>query len=481
MNREEGLSLPETGSALGDRAGVTEGAPSGRVSSWGLLLVSSMLSSGCGAAQSDDALQDGWARDLRMLGDSVAAIHPDPYRRHGPEEWLRAVDSVVSELPRMEPHEKALAVHRILALASDGHTEPVRFAAHPSLRGEWLPLLFRRFTDGWFVRTGHRRYAELFGGRVIRIGELPVETVARRVRDYVSADNRIGALDDVGDALRLSAVLEAVGAVDSIGAAVPVTVEDSSRDERTVTVRPGDESWVTEGWVDADDVTTEAPPPLYRSIDSSYGYRYLPSEGLAYVWFGEIRNEEDESIEEFFGRVFRDVRGRPARRFVLDLRENSGGNLELNGPVLRGMIRTASIDRPGRLFVVIGRDTYSAAMNLAVLLERHTHALFVGEPTGATPNHFGDTRKITLPHSGIEVEISTLYWQNSDPRDGRQWITPDLWAPLSSEDFCSHRDPVLERIHSFAVTDSLLRSFGDPMRRWRRPHQRADWPPLGIR
>lgn len=444
-------------------------------------LVALAMASACGPTESRNTDARGWVRDLQLLRDSIAAIHPNPYRNHDTDEWQATVDSIAALLPDLESHERALTVHRVAALASDGHTEPVSFAAHPSLRGAWLPLLFRRFTDGWYVRTGHRRYEELFGRRIVRLGDLRIETVADRVADYISSDNPIGALDDIGDAMRLSAVLEAVGAVDTVGAAVPVTVEDTAGDERTVVAHSGDESWVTEGWVDADEVTTDAPDPLYRSIEANYGYRYLPVDRLAYVWFGEIRDEGDESIEEFFGRVFRDVKLRPARRFVLDLRENSGGNLDLNGPVLRGIIRAHRIDRPGRLFVVVGRDTYSAAMNLAVLLERHTHAIFVGEPTGATPNHFGDTRTITLPNSGIDVEISTLYWQNSDPRDDRPWITPDLRAPIASEHFFSHRDPAMERIRSFTVTVSLVRRFGDPLKRWRRSNQRYDWPPLGIR
>jgi hypothetical protein len=438
--------------------------------------------SACGTAPTSDLDAKGWAGDLRLLRDSIAAIHPNPYRDHGPDAWRRAVDSILAELPDMEPHEAALSVHRVAALASDGHTEPARFAAHPALRDAWLPLLFRRFTDGWFVRTGHRRYAGLFGRRIVRIGDLPVETVADRVRPYVSSDNRLGALDDVGDAMRLSAVLEAVGAVDAVGADVPIVAEDPATGERrTISVRPGEDSWVAEGWMDADDALTDAPDPLYRSIEANYGYRYRPADSLAYVWFGKIRDGEDETIEAFFARVFRDVGDRPVGRFVLDLRENAGGNLELSGPVLRGVLRSPRIDRPGRLFVVVGRDTYSAAMHLSVLLERHTHALFVGEPTGATPNHFGDTRTVTLPHSGIEVEISTLYWQNSDPRDDRPWITPDLRAPLSSRDFFAHRDPALERIRSLVVTDSLVRGFGEPMRRWRRARQARRWPPLGIR
>jgi hypothetical protein len=119
-------------------------------------------------------------------------------------------------------------------------------------------------------------------------------------------------------------------------------------------------------------------------------------------------------------------------------------------------------------------------MNLAVLLERHTHALFVGTPTGATPNHFGDTRIVELPNSRIRVEISELYWQNSNPRDVRPWITPDLPVDPSAAAFIAERDPAMESILRFQATHSLVESFGSPMDRWRRAGQLQIevWPTL---
>src|SRR6267143_154269 len=51
----------------------------------------------------------------------------------------------------------------------------------------------------------------------------------------------------------------------------------------------------------------------------------------------------------------------------------------------------------GHLFVITGRLTFSAAMNLASRLEHETHATFVGEPTGSRPNHYGEAVTLTLP------------------------------------------------------------------------------------
>jgi hypothetical protein len=88
-------------------------------------------------------------------------------------------------------------------------------------------------------------------------------------------------------------------------------------------------------------------------------------------------------------------------------------------------------------------------MMAAVMLERQTGTIFVGEPTGASPNHFGDSNLFTLPNSGATMMHSSIYWQLSDPDDDRPWIAPDIPVKLLSKDFISGRDPALETILAF--------------------------------
>jgi hypothetical protein len=47
------------------------------------------------------------------------------------------------------------------------------------------------------------------------------------------------------------------------------------------------------------------------------------------------------------------------------------------------------------------------------MIERHTHAIFVGEPTGSGPNFVGETELFELPYSKLQASVSDLYWQSS--------------------------------------------------------------------
>ncbi|MGB6633307.1 MAG: tetratricopeptide repeat protein, partial [Terriglobales bacterium] len=55
----------------------------------------------------------------------------------------------------------------------------------------------------------------------------------------------------------------------------------------------------------------------------------------------------------------------------------------------------------------------------------------------------------TLPNSSIKVFVSTLYWQEADPRDRRPWIAPQIAADLTFEDYRNNVDPAMRAILSY--------------------------------
>src|SRR6267154_4633221 len=136
---------------------------------------------------------------------------------------------------------------------------------------------------------------------------------------------------------------------------------------------------------------------------------------------------------------------------AIDLRQNRGGNNTLIPSLIRSIIQSESIDRPGHLFGIIGPATFSAAQNLTDALEEYTNILFVGEPTGSRGNAYGDSRKIVLPNSGITVRVAIYYWQDWHPMDQRDATVPKIAAPLTFEAYSHKIDPALEAIVRYKV------------------------------
>jgi C-terminal processing protease CtpA/Prc len=108
-------------------------------------------------------------------------------------------------------------------------------------------------------------------------------------------------------------------------------------------------------------------------------------------------------------------------------------------------------DRPGRLVVLIGRTTFSAAANLIAELEASTGATFVGEPSGGSPNLYGDPAPATLPHSGWSFHAAAIRWVKSTEGDARLALEPDVPVPVRAADFFAGRDAALERVLALAA------------------------------
>jgi hypothetical protein len=103
------------------------------------------------------------------------------------------------------------------------------------------------------------------------------------------------------------------------------------------------------------------------------------------------------------------------------------------------------LNRRGKLYVMIGRKTFSAAMTNAIDLHRMTEAILVGEPVGAAPNNWQEVRRFHLPNSGLRVGVSTRYYEFLP---GRAELLPELPAPPEPDDWGSPQDAAVRAVLS---------------------------------
>ena len=118
-------------------------------------------------------------------------------------------------------------------------------------------------------------------------------------------------------------------------------------------------------------------------------------------------------------------------------------------------MRCDKVNQQGKLFVIIGRNTFSAAQCGATQIERYTKSVFVGKPSGSCPNFIGESIDVNLPYSKMQGTVSDLYWQNSVAMDYRTWIAPELYTPPTFAAFRANRDPALEAVLAYRAKPKL--------------------------
>ncbi len=393
-----------------------------------------------------------WRADLKYMAEQIVAVHKDPFHKASREEFNTAVAELDARIPSMADHEIVVGMMRLVAMIGDGHTG-LRWGTIAT--DGVLPLRFYHFEDGVYIRNAAKPHEELVGSKLLAVNGVPTDAALKRIEPIVWRDNPMGIKSTASAYLSVPPILHALGLASSRDRASFTVVKDGV--EETVELAPA--APLSELWNPPSDWATAqkqgvATPHWLRSNTENFWFEYLPASKTFYIQFNAVQNKPDETVEAFFNRAFEAAERSEADRLVLDMRNNGGGNNYLNRPLTIGAIRSR-FNKHGKFFVIIGRETFSAAQNAVNDLEKFAEAIFVGEPTGASPNHFGDARQITLPNSGIRLQASTLWWQDKDPRDDRIWKAPDIAADLTIEHFINGRDPAMEAILNYRPAETI--------------------------
>jgi tetratricopeptide (TPR) repeat protein len=386
-----------------------------------------------------------WQADVRFLGDELAKRHRNAFARIKREDYEAAVRQLYERVPQMSEDEIIVGMMKIVAMVKDGHTNII---ARPYFRSGLYPVKFYLFSDGLFVQKAAPEYAEIVGARVLKIGNMSAEDAFQAVGSVAFADNEMGVKAMTPVWMSVPEILAGLKIADD-KQKLSLTIETGGK-QKTVEIRP---TGMLENlfaapadWIDAAPKENRA---LYLKDPANlYWFEYLKDRKLVYVQHNGIGNKPDEQVVDFYKRVLAFADTNPVETLVVDLRFNGGGNNFLNRAVVIELIKS-KLNKRGKFFVIIGRNTFSAAQNLVNQIEKYTEATFVGEPTAAHPNHYGDNRPFTLPGSGLTVRASSLWWQDLDPRDERFWTAPEIAAETSSEDYRKNIDPPFEAILNY--------------------------------
>ncbi len=402
--------------------------------------------------------EEGWRHDIAHLGREIDRLGEAPYRLKSKAAFERDLAVLAASVPRLSDEQIILGIGRLVREVGDGHSYAYGMLGPDTPMS--LPLQFQAFEDGVYIVAADPRHRALLGARLLAMDGRSVETLFAGVKPYVNRDNE-GRWTDLQTAYRLRniGIMRAFGLVDDARSAA---LKLRRPDGKIVTTRiAADPSlfdiWNMKphppAWVGLEQ-TVPGPLPLWlRDPARRYWFEYLPERKAVYFAFNQVRDDPDEPLAAFSRRLERFIAANEVDRLIIDMRWNNGGGAHLLTPLIASLLRSEKVNRPGHLFVIIGRRVYSAAQVAAAMLERFTEATFIGEPTGSSPNFIGEEDSFTLPYSKMTVNISHLAWQGGIPQDRRSWIAPLIYVPPTFADYRAKRDAALAAALAFPAPD----------------------------
>jgi hypothetical protein len=376
-----------------------------------------------------------WRGDLQYLFAELPKRHKNLFFNITPQRFDREIAEIIESVPKSSDAEIKFALRRLTAMIGDPHTR-ISFNVDKT-----YPITLHQFSDGVFVIAATEEYKSLLGAKLIRIGETDIDRAKEAVRPLVIFENEWRFKQQFPDYLTDPDNLHLLKLLSSHDEG-DFTFAGGNGNEFTVRMRPVSTQWGIR-FITPFDWSPDKTPFHLRNPDRYYWYEYLPDSKTLYLNYRRCARMPGLPFNRVVAALLKFMNQNRVERMVIDLRLNSGGDSSILDPLINALSKRRDIRRQGKLFVLIGRRTFSSAVLNAIELKRETKAILVGEPAGQRPNFYGEVQTMTLPYSRLRVHYSTRFFKTMDGNP--QILAPDMEVELSSSDYFSGRDPVLER------------------------------------
>ncbi|HYG46407.1 MAG TPA: hypothetical protein VD846_00555 [Allosphingosinicella sp.] len=410
-----------------------------------------------------------WRQDLDTLRQRFLPVDRS-FSRAERALFLERIEAIEQDLPRLGDAQVTMRIAAALATAGNAHTRLYILRNRTELRR--LPIRLWWFSDGLRVVRATTAYRDLLGCRVAHVAGLDPRVARDMVApafagspgwtDYMSvyALTSPEALHGMGVTPALETVrygFDDCKGADPARAIAPLPLARSAKPVEAWWDLSPEREPAAEGWAHVLD-GAGAPPLYLRNPNDHYWSEFVPERGLLYVQYNRSAEMEGKPIAAFADALAAEFERREVRALVIDLRFNTGGNLNLAAAMMK---RLETLSRGLPRFVITGRATFSAGISHVAFWREAGNVTLVGEPVGDEMDFWAEGGNIILPNSGLAAHFANGAHSYSDAPCPTPVpcldmkappIRPDVPVAASWADYRSRKDPALA-----AVLASLAR------------------------
>lgn len=383
-----------------------------------------------------------WKKDLFYLEKRIKELlHPNN-KALIKTDFSKSIQNIIAKITTLSNEEIVVEVMKVIGNLGSGHN--LIIPTTPKLGTlKKMPVQFYQFSDGLFIVDAEKGYEQWIGYEVKSIANTSVEEALKKTSAVNARDNDMQLMWLGPYYLGLPDVLKGLGIIDNTNE-IAITLKDSKENTQQVIMNPV--SWSFSGLAKMPKLKAEHQPLYLSKRDDLYWYKLLPENNAIYVQFNLVGQKEEQSLKDFNIELQRQINQNKIQNFILDLRHNNGGNGAILSPMIKTIINFEILNPKGKIFVIAGRETFSAAQNLLTRITTTTNAVFVGESSGSSPNFTGESGWFRLPNSGLMGIVSSQYHQSSESEDNRKWIAPHVPVNRSSTDYFTGKDKAMNVI-----------------------------------
>ena len=385
-----------------------------------------------------------WEEDIEYLNRKIqkefASFNPSIK-----DVFSENADQLSKDLTGLSNNETAIKLGQLLASLKDGHTEMNVLQSQANL--DRLPLVLYYFEDGLYIVAAHESVQDLIGMRIEKLGNLDVSDSVERLKTVMTYDNEYEILHAGSRFLVVPEILKFLGVTDST-AEISLTLKDDSGSEVVKSVKSIDlKSYGNGPWKTYYDVNGIKSLLSSKYPDRLYWYEYQEKEKTMYFNLDRVNSQKGHpSLKKTISALFKEIDELKPEKLIIDIRRNSGGNYNKSRPLIDAIKKRTWLNAKGKVFVLNGRTTFSAAMVTSIFLKRETAAILVGEPSRGHPNKCDNNEYMTLPNSGLSIEYTTKVDKHWAELGDATFVPIDVVISPKFSDYKKGRDMALQYV-----------------------------------
>lgn len=389
-----------------------------------------------------------WKDDLDQMALELPLRHKNLFFSCTEIDFTRQIDELKSNLEQFDNFMIAVHIAKIVASVKDAHTALMI----PAMR--FIPFEFYWFEEGIFAVAASREHTADIHARITHVNGTAIEDVIQRISEIIPHENPSFLKAQLPKYLSSAEVLYGLEIIDDFDR-VELTVEGPDGKGRSVMTDTCPSSDFHRS-MSGPDLSTETGVPLYRlNKNMCFWSHFLKDENTMYFNYNSCKDREDISVRDFCADLMDFIERNEVHKLIIDLRNNLGGNSSLLDPFIEGLADNPNLNSEGRIFVILGRDTFSSALLNACALKNKTTAIFVGEATGGKPNCYGEVEYLQLKNSRLKMRYSTVYYKVIED-DGQESFFPNIKYDVTFADYMDKKDACVEYALAFDREMHLL-------------------------
>lgn len=400
------------------------------------VLVFISLFSLSGTVVADDQRNANWVEDINQLEQELPLKHPNLFTVMTKEYFTSELERLRSDVPNLEDSQIAAKLYKTVCTAQDPHTS-IYYN-----KFNYYPLSFRWLKEGIYLITTTPDCKEALNKKLAAVNGKTVDELLDLLSPFIASENKFWFKERFIRTLYMPELMKEAGVIDDCSKAVFSFVDE---DGNVVDISPKMRSFYDEiEWITDPEMQKkwDENPPLSSQVSGNYGLKIIPEKKTLYLKYKKCIEDKNYPMKTFFNDLKLKYNELKPEKVIVDIRGNTGGGTGLFLDIFYWIWLNEEINKAEKLFVLIDRRTFSAAVQICVLLYDKTNATFVGEPTGNKPNHFGEVRMFVLKNSKIEVYHSTKYMRITELETDA--LYPDTTIEWDANSYFNAIDPVAD-------------------------------------